>query len=527
MLIDEPWYLHQRERTEYKELRCPTQDLWENYPDSFGRIRCRKAFLSIWKKRRSSNWPEPFYFQISKSKTPVFPAPALDRFKGLVYLLYRLRATHGNQEYVSRLRQEFLENKISNFNFSSEDFAFYLPIIELYSQTKIRDKFAKHIVPKGLASFVDGRYDEFIRQTSPAWYTYAGHYLEQLIEHTMQFAPKDFHLLVDTTTEVLSGLDNLCAALLNELQDIEKMDISGFAPIDGLKVESNISDRRVLENHIDCCITGPKGGARDASVLYRIDPSVDVFHFSPSGMMGDTLPFGMAILSKAKGWHVSDRKKKEYLVLEGFPANQKYCARMGDFKHRERLYGEYTGHEFSLYQFVYMLALWRANFLGIPQLFINVEHSPGAQPSVGYAIREAASFANIPQSIWEFDRHPRKFSLLKDPYTNGGDFEYIDCTNKRLEYTHFLQKPRLSSKLISRFRNDQNWHGEVFFDTWYAWNEFIMATYPEWSDKLKADHPYAEAVWRRGKDPQWNLGIGYCKGFEVDVAKECKRLGIS
>jgi len=526
-LDDELQYLRQKERSRIRRMRCVTPDLWDSYPDSFGRIKCRKAFLAAQKKKRSWNWPKELYFKASKSKSPVFPAAALDRFKGLVYLLYRLREAQGNQEYISRLRQEFSDNKIRNIKFSSEDLALYLPIIDLYSTTKIREKFAKHVVPKGLASFVDGRYDEFIRQTSPEWYTYAATYVEELMTHTMRYAPRKLNPLLDAV-EVLSGLDHLCRELWSELLDMEKKDISAFAPIDGLKVELNISDRRVLENHIDCCITGPKGDARDASVLYMIDPSIDVWYFSPSGIMGDTLPFGMAILVKAKGWHVSDKKKKDYLVFEGFPANQKYCARMGNFKHRERpYYGDYTEREFSLSQVGYMLGLHRAHSLGIPNLFINVKHGLGTQPSVGYAIREAASSANIPQGFWEFDRHPRKFSLLKDPYTNGGDFEYIDCSNKRLEYTHLLQKPRLPSKLISKKRNDPHWHGEGFFDTWYDWNEFVMETYPGWSDKLKAEHPYAEAVWRRGKDPQWNLGIGYCKGFEVDVAKECERLGIS
>ncbi len=300
-----------------------------------------------------------------------------------------------------------------------------------------------------------------------------------------------------------------------------------------LDVVLNPCGLELLINNVDCCIVGPFGKSKEASILYLLDPDVHMIRFTPG-----EYAVGLAIFAKVEGYHASSPDESTtYLLLEGCPINQNYysCVDKVNLKNPES--GKGTSplnirNGLSMPQLVYVLGLKTAKDLKIPKLFINAEHT-GRQKSVEDVVLEAAR-ANVKEA-GRWSLKDGKFILRKDPLT-GGNFAHIVAGNRCFEYTHFLQKKPLSPALVSELQNDPSWNGEGYFDTWYGWNKFIGKTYADWSPELKQAHPYAGSVWERAKsrldqglhpESYWNLGIGYCKGFEVDVEKECERLGIS
>jgi len=303
-------------------------------------------------------------------------------------------------------------------------------------------------------------------------------------------------------------------------------------------LNSSVKDMLAF-NKIDCCVAGTEGKSRDAPIIYFLDPAVHILGFKKGVRQDGTFsPSGIGIFTEAGGYHVANQTEKyRYLVLEGFPANTEWYLSFDCINPQSLTFEgirDLKIKSLSVADFVYVLGLITAHMLHIPKIFINTEHSGGMR-SVDDVVHAAAIQASLPQESWEIDRN-KKLKLLKDPYTKGSfqvlrdpvsGMIILDTGQNTFEYTHVFKKPQLSNDLIQKIRYNEEWNGEGFFDTFYAWNKFIMETYPKWSSELKKIHPYAENVWRHGKDPQWNLGIGYCKGFEVDVEKECKRLGIS
>jgi len=273
-----------------------------------------------------------------------------------------------------------------------------------------------------------------------------------------------------------------------------------------LDFKLNYSAKHVMVNQVNCCITGPSGKHRDASILYWLDENVFSWTLHPirSARMSVLDPFGLAIFVKAKGRHFSSQKEEDYLVFEGFPANQEHYWRLKKLG-------------VSLPRLVYDCGLWLARELKISKMFINASHSNNTQQSVDDTVREMISIAEHQES-WS-----DKEGLISDPLTKDV-LASLEIGNKQFVYTHFLRKPCLDINLVGKLRRRDNWLGESVFDTWYDWNKFIMDTYDSWLPESKALHPYAESVAKRGKDPQWNLGVGYCNGFEVDVKTEYKRL---
>ncbi len=316
----------------------------------------------------------------------------------------------------------------------------------------------------------------------------------------------------------------------------------------GLSARRNDSVKSVTDNQVGCCITGSAGISRDATIISWLDPAVHLWEFRTfNDNYSRDLPeifkevFGLALLIETEGNHVSaPHDPQKYLVFEGLIANQNYYARIGKLRfhqhdgkiEREGVHAKGKEVQVSFPNFVYNLALRTAKELGIKKLFINTEHS-GRQFSVEDFAREVAQEYIEHRGIWGFKG--RKFKLKRDTVSRSSFAQFADSNGqiiydkggKPFEYTHFLRKPSLSGSIVQAIERDASWSGEEYFDTWYGWNKFIMETYPKWSEELRKQHPYAESVAKRGKDPQWNLGIGYCKGFEVDVEMECKRLGMS
>jgi len=311
---------------------------------------------------------------------------------------------------------------------------------------------------------------------------------------------------------------------------------------------NRVSVSFAIDNVINCCVTKKAEGL----LLYLFDKSVHVWDFSIKGLHGNVpSPFGLSILVETIGNHCSELPKmKKYLIFEGFPVNTRYYGQINSLKACSDSFP--SAMKFS--QLPYLLALFTARILNIPYLFVNTSHS-GLQRSVEDAVRESAHYAGLAQGdSWRFSKHKR-FKLLKDPYTSSeinlltdSDSEVIyDQHGKPFKLTHFLEKQ------LNTGRHGLNKYPPYeqlgFFDTWYAWNRFI--TESSLDDELAGE---ARSYYKRDvisrtilKRPEglktgqpallrneyrpvyssfWNNGIGYCKGFEVDVKTECERLRI-
>jgi len=487
-------------------------------PDNFGRINCQQAF-DLANKRNDKSFTH-VVCMVCDAESPSHPDDSLDCYKNLVHLLKRIMNTNGEPDRLQTLYRIYSEKK----EFPKKHSDLYIKILNLALLPGIGPKLVK-VLP-----------ENFVFKTSKK------EIMQDLQRHDSRFCYGATHEMSESAEIILSAImDDLGEKCKADFRNVSDEVRSALKALEGeidddylrrfpyfiLRArDARFPAETALLNDVGCCITGTDGKWREASIIYDIDKAVKLWKIGPTEE--SFKPFALGIFVETEGYHVSnpdDRKK--YLVFEGFPANQAYY----DQIHKVTMIlsthnSEFISYEkeFSLSELGYMIGLIAAKKSNIPKLFVNTEHS-GRQDSVEKTVGEIAQSAGLARgTVWKYDRHGR-FKLLMDPYTGG---EFLNKVgNQQFEHTHFLKKPQLDSDIVEKLRKDPEWGGESVFDTFYDWNKFIMETHPQWSEELKKQHPYAESVLRRGKDPQWNLGIGYCKGFEVDVEKECERLGIS
>ncbi len=515
------------------------------YPEDVGRVDCQKAFMLACDRRPSdSEYMPPMKCAVRKVKAIDDADYLLDFHKRLLHVLRRLKNTDGDASRVQKIKELYEKDE----NRGDSESLLYRSIIRLASIPAIGPTFIEmiskefqfHESKKEILDYLS-KNDQAIHQES----VQTTQKLLDIIKNALSSAE------VPSNDRLEAG--DLIYSLMLRVNKLFKnytyqfMHSSGDFPRDKEKflqgkllgpyitVSSHSPEETMLFNEVNCCITGPTGKWRDASIIYSLDSSVKVWnfdteHFVQMGMGAMPLgsPFGLALFIETEGHHSSNPELiNKYLVIEGFPVNKKYYDRIKELEMvlvQDASYLPLKIKKHSLASFVYVLGLLTAKRRNIPKLFVNAEHS-GRQESVEDTVGEIAEFIGFKRNdAWKYDRHG-KFEMLKCPL--AGDFAQIAVGNRQFEYTHFLQKRPLPRELVEEIRRDPDWNGESVFDTWYGWNKFIMDTYPNWSEEMKKAHPHAESVSKRGKDPQWNLGIGYCKGFEVDVKKECERLGIS
>ncbi len=360
---------------------------------------------------------------------------------------------------------------------------------------------------------------------------------------------------------------------------------------DILVAQLNNSPEKIMTNDVDCCITGPNGKHRTATMLYWLDPAVYTWEFYALNVSDESvdknLPFGLGIFFKAEGHHCSKKKSQDYLVLEGFPANvyktchinqlngvkpEKYkkvqksfpdvswnVALPNPIAERLRLTERFSpadyqilrkfshfGPEYtllphtprSLPELIYALGLVTAKSLGIPKLFINTEHSERTQYSVRHSLNEIMRFTGNGE-IWNEDTH----QLMKDPLTADGSFASFDAHArvyggkekvKQFKYTHFLKKSPFPPELVAKIAGASGkWNGEGLFDTFFPWAKFVGSAYRTWPTREEdfdprawmSEHSQDYFKDKHGQlEPCWSLGIGYCRGIEVDVQDEWEAL---
>ncbi len=558
------------ERAAFESLRTNMSygEFCAAYPDNDGKVNCRRALLLTHKLDKLRGGIE---LAVQKNSKPVVDVllkeNAFKEFLAFMHLIRQIQNTGGQQSRLQTLHQVYAENKLKGHNFSQDDLNLYLPLISYFNSDEVFKNFFD--ILDGSKIFSRLQLDGNFRKE--AFYERAFDSLEVL--GVVKGAARVFPLALDHSSnennsvlakELKGKLSSICHGYENEIMFYW----SNFSEwtFDNVVLQlngSDLSDRNYLDNMVDCCIT--HGKAWEAIILYSVDPAVHIWsaHMRMNDLSFNRIaePLGISIMIEGAGHTSSEpQNEKRYLILEGFPANQDYYELIKTLKNPQKPYGgkvlskaeEYMAeieslmsprwqsasqygekHAFwqvsspplSLPEAMYVMALKTAQRFKIPYLFVNASHS-GRQKSVEDLVRSAASMSSLPRGeVWKMSRH-REFELLKDSQTNS-PLASFEIDGQKFEYTHFLQKPQLKGSLVQTLRSDSSWSGEGYFDTWYGWNKFIMDTYPKWSEELKKQHPYAEFVAKRGKDPQWNLGIGYCKGFEVDVEKECKRLGIS
>jgi len=469
-------------------------------------------------------------------------APALLRVNNLAHIIREIYNTGGNVDSLSRLRDACSANNLKNRYLSEEDFDIILPLFELLQNSAARERFyagmkerESKIQSSGLRFDTPFKHVKEVEEFNKGYVNSSIHFYSEgyvkALSGTLESMRASSNNIIEVIDKELQVLKSKLSEECNRFYKLSKSaDHFVFSKMDSLQTCRN-SPRIAIDVGIDCCIAQPDGKSKEATVLYALDKSVDVWSFT----FGDGWPpynaFALAIFVKARGHHFSKKDNEDYLVLEGFPANHRYYSVVGtlDGKFRCLFTENYSfGHlgrlELTFPELVYVIGLKTAKQSGIPKLFVNADHSD-KQKSVQDAVRTAAVECGLPRGeVWDRGSHG-SFKLLKD--ASGSDFAKATLGGPDFSYTHFLKKRPLPSSLVRMIRKDSDWNGESVFDTWYGWNKFIMDTYDGWSPESKALHPYAESVAKRGKDPQWNLGIGYCKGFEVDVEKECKRLHIS
>jgi len=434
---------------------------------------------------------------------------AINRFRNLVYVFRKAYKLRDNDIQLEGYKTQISKSQ----RFPSVDFDLCRHVFELLSARQDFGAFISGLKPNEFKNLftddnIESSVKSFNERSDLAFFKLTDKFVNKLMNWVAEGGGP--------------GSDQYIARLLNLKRELTRerflLDPVGISDDDWklhthrdplLWSKLNYSAEHVMVNQVNCCITGPYGKHRDASILYCLDPNVFAWMFHPLGEGFSSLldPFGLGIFVRVKGRHFSKKKNKDYLVFEGFPANQEHYWRL-------------KNSGLSMPDLVYKCGLQLANELKISKMFINTCHSNHTQPSVDDTVSELIKMTGH-QDAWT-----DKEGLIKDPLTKG-DLASLEVGNKQFLYTHFLQKPRLDRYLVEKLRKQDNWSGESVFDTWYDWNKFIMDTYDSWPPEFKARHPYTKSVAKRGRDPQWNLGIGYCKGFEVDVEKECERLGIS
>ncbi len=497
------------------EFRILGRDLLKSIcPDDFGRIDCQKAF-EFAKDKYKGHVDVICKVVDAQSRER---GNALDCYKHLIHLLKRIMNTGGDVARLQNLHQIYS----GKLEFPSAHRDLYLRMLELSLVPGVGRKLVE-ILPS-YVEFKKSKQEilaELQRNDCRFW--------EGANDRMSEFADiitSDVEKYVEPNAmhEFNVASSNMSAALNNLEQKLGDEFLRTFPYYILRARNARFPSQGSLVNDVDCCVTGTDGKWRDASIIYDLDPSVHLWKIESTD---SSCPFGLAIFAETEGYHVAvPHDKKRYLVFEGFPANKNFFNQIQTVTMVLSTHNrEFISYDtvFSLSEFVYLAGLITAKCAGIPAMFINTEHS-GRQESVEKTIGAIAGTVGLKSDVWKYDRHGR-FKLLKDPLT-GESFIHSSC-DELFEHTHFLEKPRLGDGLVEKIRKDPQWSGDCVFDTWYGWNRFIMDTYNSWSPEEKARHPYAESVFKRGKDPQWNLGIGYCKGFEVDVKKECERLGVS
>ncbi len=515
--------------------------------------------LAFWFASNPNRIRNEFTFSLPKAadNPAVKETRALDRLKTLAHFIYELYNTGGANERLRTLYDKKVGGSKKHDPLPGEDLNLLLPIFHMLSHPPNRERFFSELKQKEASihrnwlkfdspfELLEKEKERFNGVIDGRLYfdgpEYIG-FLDESLQAAKKISVHNRPTLANIREEFNVLIDQIQTEHVGFVRDTYR-----HVRLDKLRVYLN-APKISCDTGVMCCISG-FGKSKEASVLYALDRTVNVwsFQFADEVNMNYEQTFGMAIFVKARGHHFSKTDPENYLVLEGFPANQRYYdvvgTPKGEYKRLEK--ADYSFEnlgklDLTLSQMVYILGLKTAKQLGIPKLFVNASHSD-RQKSVHDAMRIAAIESGLPhREVWERGSH-RTFKLLKDPSTEK-DFQVFedpgtnevllykenkDEERKSFEYTHFIEKRPLPSSLVKMIRHDPGWNGESVFDTWYEWNRFIMDTHKQWSDELKAKHPYAKAIYERGRDPQWNLGIGYCKGFEVDVEKECKRLGIS
>lgn len=307
-----------------------------------------------------------------------------------------------------------------------------------------------------------------------------------------------------------------------------------------LEAKLNHSLPLLMSNNVNCCITGPHGQHREAAPLYWLDPAVHIWEFYAD----NNLPFGLGIFIKARGRHHTAQNDADYLIFEGFPADG------NEYMHASELWGirregdpRMHAEFLSLAEFAYALGLETARALNCTKMLINTGHSDHTQFSVRHTVEKLMECTGNKDN-WDSQKH----TLTKDPSSPDGSFGQFSVpagtknghrvNQHTFRYTHQLSKapfPRYIRKQLQRAKRGTPWQGEIFSDTFHEWTRFAGNTYRRWRAEDQQLHPYARGVADRAdaayaakRHPEsfWNLGIGYCTGIEVDVEKECTRLGI-
>ncbi len=526
-----------RNATSSEDAGISYSHLCNLFPEDNGRVSRRFGYWLAHKSKQKSK--AAVIFSVQKrppnSNSPKEDPIELEYFVRFQFLLHAIRQIHntgGNRDRLENLKQLYAANRIKNASFNSEDLGLLLPLIEFLSMDGAYEKFYSKL--KGVESqFIkcwqfDHQFDRreagnLLEEERSLAFGYAASHVD-LIRKTVE----DVALQINVSNGKAKLIENLVEEYYLLMRALLQTDVSNKKVFSKLRVNMNYAEI-AEDNNVNCCITGPKGSSKEASTIYALDDAVHYWSFmSSKGMIVASPSFGLAIFVEAMGNHVSSGKLERYLVCEGFAMNQEYYKLIDKVDNPENWRTDTSVIDFqnvqkpySLPKLVYVLGLMTAKFLKIPKFFVNACHS-GIQKSAEDVVRVAAEECGLSGEKWDWDARHGEFKLLKDPYA-GKDFARIDVPVgeevKRFEYTHFLKKQPLPESLINTIKIDSQWNGEGFFDTWYHWNKFIMDTYDGWSPEERARHPYAEAVAKRGKDPQWNLGIGYCKGFEVDVEK--------
>ncbi len=533
-----------------------------DYPNE-GRIDLWEGFNLACNYERT---PKVDFGLLIKSKSVVNAEnPALERFKGLVRVLQKVYKIRNSPSQVKGYQDLMTRSSKT----PSEDRDLYLPAIALFSRSGAPkypnfDKFLSALKPHDfLDLFTGGNTAEHMKKFNHGedaeFLSQAQTFLSAVMKYARMFGSHKndptYNVFARRVTSLSRELNRAVnraeyPALLFGAEEVMNIPVPDLATL--LLARLNYSSARVMTNDSDCCITGPYGRHRAASILYWLDPSVFTWEIYACSQKKERhtsgrTPFGLGIFVKAKGHHFSKSENEDYLVFEGFPANIDHYGSIDELValNEYSIFKEYEDdgafefpsacanipyRTFSLPELIYVIGLLTAKKEKIPKLFINTNHSDHTQQSVQDSIRGIVNLTGY-QDSWDYEGN----TLVKDPLTNES-LASIKVGKKKLQYTHFLQKPPLDGDLVRKLKKSKDWNGEGFFDTWYWWNRFIGNTYQNWSESLRNAHPYAELVYeraktRRGQDihPEsyWNHGIGYCKGFEVDVEKECKRLGIS
>jgi hypothetical protein len=495
---------------------------------------------------------------------------AVERIKNLIRVAQKVYRTGNRELQLKGYSRQMTESP----HFSPEDLDLCLPAVQIFANNgafgKLVENFNHETLYKMFAEDnIEKLMGDFNRRDAGSFGKDSYGVTSSFLHSVMRWASE--HARADPAFGLFSHrLNMLSRELYHNLKGHVYQDVILEKPANGvglltstdssplpelLVARLNNSAEKVMVNNVDCCITGPYGEHRAASMLYWLDKSVFTWEMYAIGEKQDVSvnsdPFGLGIFVKTIGKHSQNCYENDYLVLEGFPAKLEQYAHIGLLKPitGENMSGEYKESGFNipkpnvslpqnlmtLPELMYVLGLVTARKLKIPKLFINTGHSNRTQRSVQDSVKEIIRITGN-ESAWDEE----KKCLDRDPLTNE-PFASFNVGEKKFQYTHFLRKKPLDSSIVGKIQYEDesgysSWRGEGFFDTWYWWNHFIGNTYQNWSEAQCAKHPYAERVWRRKNvrrthelhpESYWNEGIGYCKGVEVDVEKECKRLGIS